>query len=244
MQPTTRLFFLLLSSLGFLAISAPAAPIQLQVTTATVSLGECFSYYVQGTVEGTSFAFNSNLFGYCGGSGPYAIAGDTIPSYVNITAPDYPSPILGQGSTYVNLPIPENPGRSAYVIGRLVAYGAPITIPSSGPPVGSQILLQGTLSVCLLPAGASGGPCDPNYLNFGTVNFNVLGTNFINGAYSNPYGFYYTQDYIGTAAAAAAIPEPASFALVGLAALVTAFGYFRPRHRRTASISKNALERL
>lgn len=213
-----------------LANQLSATPIQMQATAVGASLRICETFSIQAVAEGVPFSFGSKNTGSCGGSGIYGIAGQTVLNEVSVEAFGYNGGQLpmGIGQTVIDyLNIPDNPDRRyASVMGSVFGSGDPITIPATprgSPLAGNDVHLVGTLSVCLLPIGATGGPCDPNYVDFGIINIDVLGKNLVSlvgGSYDDPSGFNYYFSYSGTAQASAAVPEPGSFSYLWLAGLV------------------------
>lgn len=211
-----------------------AAPIQLQVTVVNEGNTNCNSY----VVSGTNFNFAADITGYCSGPGIYGMPGGTLQSSVTIFAPTYPVNALGYGQTLGSINVPENPGRVAFFTGSFTASGPSVTIPSPAPSGTFQlqtiVTLQGTLNACLLPAGAvGGGPCDPNYANFATVNFNLTGTDVFQGDCIDPYTCLFSQTFTATASS---VPEPASLGMVSVAGLCLLASLNTKRHDR-----KNAL---
>lgn len=185
-----------------------AAPVILQAT-AVVNNGECHSY-----VFGDNFSFSQiETFG-CSSREFSGAAGVLWPTYQE-SNPEFDALVVG----YVN--VPENPGRLAVAYGG--QYGSTyvltnVTVPDNySGSIPFNVVLNGTLQVCLLPASAQTpndiGPCDPAYADFATINVNVAGQNVMNFNHGLPVN----DEFVGTAAAA---PEPANLEIVGCGALL------------------------
>ncbi len=215
-----------------------AAPIQLQVTSVSEGNTDCNTY----TVSGANFSFASDIFGYCSGQGIYGSPGGTLPSSVVISAPPYPTNTPGQGQTLGGISVPGNPGRVAFFTGFFSSSGPAVAIPSS--PTGNlqlqtTVTLQGTLTACLLPAGAiSGGPCDPAYTDFAIVNFDLTGLDVFTGGCLDAYTCFFSQNFTATASA---VPEPAALGTMSVAGLGLVVSLFlKQRNQKITSRTQAA----
>lgn len=232
------------SALIFQANVLKSAPIQLQVTSVQEGNTNCNGF----TVRGANFQFSANITGYCSGPGIYGEPGGSFFSSVNIYAPPTDQQFVqGRGPTLGTIDVPENPGRVAYFTGSITAYGSPVPIPfdargSGQLQLSTPVFLQGSLTACLLPAGAfSGGSCDPNYINFATVNFYVAGTDVFTGSIpSFAFGGYFREEFTGVGVAS---PEPATFALMGIAAFGALF-HSSLRRKRSPSEGHSQISKI
>lgn len=219
-----------------------AAPIQLQVTSVSEDNTTCNSY----VVSGANFNFAANITGFCSGPGIYGAPGGTLQSSVTIFAPTYPVNVLGYGQTLGGIGVPENPGRVAFFTGSFTSSGASLTIPSPAPTgtfqLQTTVTLQGTLNACLLPAGAvGGGPCDPNYADFATVNFNLTGIDVFRGGCIDPYTCLFDESFTATASP---VPEPAPLGTVIIASVGLLAGLKVTRRNRKNALRTQAATRI